>query len=57
MDLTQAGLKQFTCEKPILEPYFRYIPDRAIMQKMITRAANMKDDLAEFGLFNEEVQG
>ena len=24
----QAGMKQFCCSEPILEPVFRYIPDR-----------------------------
>ena len=54
MDFNQIGMKQFTLEKTILEPMFRYVPDRAVMQKMIMRAANMKDDLAEFGLDEEE---
>ena len=30
-----------------LAPYFRYIPDRAITQRLILRAASMKDDLAD----------
>jgi len=36
-----------------LRPYFRYAPDRAVMQRLIMRAANMKDDLAEFNLDGE----
>lgn len=33
-----------------LKPCFRYNPDRTTMQRIIMRAAYMKDDLAEFNL-------
>ena len=39
--------KQYIVESTILEPHFRYVPDRGTIQRLITRAANMKDDLAE----------
>ena len=37
------------------QPVFRYIPDRDLIQRLILRASNIKDDLdlAEFDL-NEE---
>ena len=47
-------MKQFCCQEAILEPVFRYIPDRRTIQRLIMRAANMKDDLAEFGLNYDE---
>ena len=50
---TMFERKQFECEKMILEPMFRYIPERAVMQRLILRAATMKDDLAEFNLDGE----
>ena len=53
--MNQAGMmKQFCCQEAILEPVFRYIPDRRTIQRLIMRAANMKDDLAEFGLNYDE---
>ena len=52
MDMaTSVYTKQFCIDKPIMEPMFRYIPDRATIQRLITRASNMKDDLAEFDLY------
>ena len=45
--------KSFVISAPILEPMFRYIPDRDTMQRLLTRCSNMKDDLAEFDL-NED---
>lgn len=44
---TQFIGKQFIVESSMLEPHFRYVPDRGTIQRLITRAANMKDDLAE----------
>ena len=31
----------------IKEPVFRYIPDRATIQRLLMRVSNMKDDLAD----------
>ena len=44
-------------EKQIEEPYFRYIPDRATIQRFLTRCSNMKDDLAEFDLYQSAEDG
>lgn len=41
----------------ILEPMLRYIPERAVMQRLIWRAVNMKDDLAELNLDGEMEMG
>ena len=49
-DLQQFGVKTFIVNEMIPEPIFRYIPSRATIQRLIMRAANMKDDLAEFVL-------
>ena len=53
-DKDAFGFKTFEVEKMPLEPFFRYIPDRQIMQRLIMRAAEMKDDLAELNLEDEE---
>ena len=45
--------KQFMLSEMIQEPVFRYVPDRDTIQRLITRASNMKDDLAEFDLFQD----
>lgn len=45
------NLKSFSISEQIPEPVFRYVPDRGIIQRLLTRASNMKDDLAEFDLF------
>ena len=39
----------------IKEPVFRYIPDRATIQRLLMRVSNMKDDLAEFGLDQDDM--
>lgn len=36
--------KQFEIEKKILAPCFRYLPNREVMQRLIMRAASMKED-------------
>ena len=68
-DLNMAGMKQFIVEKTYgisktinkyyktmhQEPYFRYVPDRALIQRLVYRVANMKDDLAEFGYQDDQV--
>ena len=38
----------------ITEPVFRYIPDRDTIQRLLHRCSNMKDDLAEFELFEDK---
>ena len=48
--LFNEDYRPFRVEKMIPEPYFRYIPDRGSIQRLIWRAANMKDDLAEFNV-------
>lgn len=53
-DLQQFCVKTFVVNEMIPEPIFRYIPSRATIQRIIMRAANMKDDLAEFALDAEE---
>ena len=55
MDMANAlHSKQYTCEEPIPEPMFRYVPDRDTIQRILLRCANMKDDLAEFDLFEDK---
>lgn len=49
-EMQHAGMGQFRIDGPIKEPVFRYIPDRATMQRLVLRVSNMKDDLAEFCL-------
>ena len=41
----------------ILQPILRYIPERAVMQRLIWRAVNMKDDLEELKLEGEMDMG
>ena len=36
------------------QPAFRYIPDRDTIHRLLIRCSNMKDDLAEFDLFEEK---
>lgn len=44
-DLKHLESEHFVVAEMVLEPYFRYLPDRGTMQRLIMRAANMKDDL------------
>ncbi len=53
MDMSASMSKQFTVESKIPEPTFRYIPDRDTIQRLLTRCSNMKDDLGEFELYDE----
>lgn len=53
-DFSMAGLKQLCIREPIPEPIFRYIPDRDTIQRLLVRCSNMKDDLGEFDLFDED---
>ena len=46
--------KQFMVSETITEPVFRYIPDRDTIQRLLHRCSNMKDDLAEFELFEDK---
>ena len=36
---------QFVVSEPILEPVFRYIPDRETIQRLLLRCSKMKDDI------------
>ena len=55
MDMaTSMASKQFVVEEKIIEPVFRYVPDRDTIQRLLTRCGNMKDDLAEFDLFEDK---
>lgn len=42
----------FTVFEPVKEPFFRYIPDRSTIQRLLNRVSNMKDDLSELGIFD-----
>ena len=53
MDINASMSKQFAVESKILEPTFRYIPDRDTIQRLLTRCSNMKDDLGEFDLYED----
>ena len=58
MDMAASmSTKQFSVEKPISYPTFRYIPDRTTIQRLLTRCSNMKDDLAEFDLYQSAEDG
>ena len=35
-------------QKEMCQPIFRYMPDRATFQRLITRCANIKDDVIKF---------
>lgn len=58
MDMAASmSTKQFHVDQMISEPpFFRYIPDRSTIQRLITRGSNMKDDLAEFDLYQQSLE-
>lgn len=40
--------------EPICQPLFRYIPDRTTVQRLVTRCANLKDDVIKFDSYEEK---
>ena len=55
MDMaTSMATKQFSVEEDISQPVFRYIPDRATIQRLITRCSNMKGDIDE--ILNQDAE-
>jgi len=53
MEMAAMNFKQFEITEMIPEPMFRYVPDRETIQRLITRCSNMKDDLAEFDIYDK----
>lgn len=50
---TMQAAKSFIVQSPMEQPTLRYIPDRDLVQRLIIRASNMKDDLGEFDMTEE----
>ena len=55
MEMSSALINtQFCVAEKMSQPAFRYIPDRDTIHRLLIRCSNMKDDLAEFDLFEEK---
>ena len=53
-ELQALALRQVIISEPQIEPIFRYVPDRDTIQRLLIRCSNMKDDLGEFELYDED---
>ena len=55
MEISSAMINaQYCVAEKMSQPAFRYIPDRDTIHRLLIRCGNMKDDLAEFDLFEEK---